>query len=167
MCWCSLDRSPTWSAPASLRMVSIWLLALSMASSRCGILQRARSERCTRLSHATVPHTDISSSCSYNRDIYIYINDWHWICSLNACIDVLVLLKVTYCPCCTGSEVPGTGQLHDDGRRGAVHVFQQRHWDVGYRSTGWQNEGLANVTVKLSGETQYVLWYLACEVVDI
>lgn len=56
MCWCSLDRSPMWSAHASLPMVSIWLLALSTDSSRCGISQLARSERCTCSSHAEIPH---------------------------------------------------------------------------------------------------------------
>lgn len=43
--------------------------------------------------------------------------------------------------CYPGSEVPGSGQLHDDGRCRAVHVLQQRHRDVGHRSSGWKDQG--------------------------
>lgn len=40
-----------------------------------------------------------------------------------------------------GSEVSGSGQLHDDGRRRAVHVLQPGHGDVGHRSPGWEDQG--------------------------
>lgn len=105
-----------------------------------------QDQKGTHLPHALFPHmrftlvaimNEISKAC-------------HWICCLNACIHVFFILTPTECLCWTGSEVPGAGQLHDDGWRSAVHVFQQRHRDAGYGSPGWQNKGLTNVTVKFS-----------------
>lgn len=53
----------------------------------------------------------------------------------------LPLRRLTVCASCVpaGSEVPGAGQLHDDGRRRVVHVLQQRHGDVGHRRSGWKD----------------------------
>lgn len=57
-----------------------------------------------------------------------------------------------------GSEVSGSGQLHDDGRRRAVHVLQPGHGDVGHRSPGWKDQGQLSM---LSGALQ-LTWTEKC-----
>ena len=42
---------------------------------------------------------------------------------------------------CKGSEVPGSGQLHDDGWCRVVYGLQPGHRDVGHRSAGWKDQG--------------------------
>lgn len=57
--------------------------------------------------------------------------------------------------CHPGSEVPGSGQLHDDGRCRAVHVLQQRHGDVGHRRSGWKDQGTLD-----PARRQIMGWYV-------
>lgn len=40
-----------------------------------------------------------------------------------------------------GSEIPGTGQLHDDGRRRSLPQLQPRFWDARLRWSGRKDQG--------------------------
>ena len=64
------------------------------------------------------------------------------VCVCAACVRACMCACVRMClRACVGPEVPGPGELHDDGRCGALPRLQFRHGAPGHRRAKWQNKG--------------------------